>query len=124
MFRRRQSKFEALWRVADVACAVLVVFYVLFDVLDLDGSDLTRFNHTARSTSFQAYMSSELDLDFSSHKLESLNDDSIYFLIPSTAVGNGKWVETSQYSLLNNARDHGYRPGLARNSLPDKSPEH
>ena len=124
MFRRRPSKFSRFWRIADVLCAILVVSYVLFDVLDLDGSDFTKINHASPKASLQVYIPSELDLEFSSHKLEILGLGVIFLLVLSTEVLHGKWVGTSQFSLLRNARDHGYRPGLARNSLPDKSPEH
>jgi hypothetical protein len=124
MFRRRQSKFSRFWRIADVVCTILVLSYVLFDVLDLDGSDLAKFNHALPKASLQVYIPSELDLEFSSHKFEIVGLGVISLLALSTEVVRGKWVETSQFSLLRNARDHGYRPGLARNSLPDKSADH
>ena len=124
MLNRLQTKFSTVSRIVDIVCAILVVSYVLFDVLDLDGSDFTKFNHTQNRASIQVYLPSELEFDFSSHKLEPLGFGAISLVASSTEDVQVKRAESPQYTLLGNARDHGYRPGLARNSLPEKSPDH
>ena len=63
MFKRAQTKFSTLWRIADIVCALLVVFYILFEVLDLDGSDTYRVVAQTVHSAMLAEADSEFRID-------------------------------------------------------------
>jgi hypothetical protein len=110
------------WRVTHVVCALLVFSYILFDVLDLDGSNFSRLLATVERAAIVAEVPDAIPLNYSPEKSEIWGDTSVLFTDQSGRCARLCWIELSRASPLGTARSHGYRVGLARNSLPDSPP--
>jgi len=124
MFKRAQTKFSTLRRIADVACALLVVFYVLFDVLDLDGSNACRIaNHQDHSA-----MVGETDADFRlDDSLELTSSQSAVFLLVgqnSNELTSPRRTKGSAFPLSSAGRSHGDRGCRPEQTATDTSPDH
>ena len=100
----------------------LVFCYVSFDVLDLDGSDFPKLFTSVQRTITAALLPSSTELNYSSESWELCGDKIFLPVDRSAEYGRQSWAELLRASLLGTARSHGYRVGLARNSLPDSSP--
>jgi hypothetical protein len=103
--------------------SILLVFsYVFFDVLDLDGSSLLRLLAPVKRTVTVAVMPSDTQINHSFDHSE-LRDHSILLIANRSGldVRLSRAVGLSSPA-LRRARCHGYRVGLARNSLPDSYP--
>ena len=124
MFKRSQTKYSALWRIADVVCALLVIFYVLFDVLDLDGSDFSKVFNSAHQPKVDAVVRAEAYLDVSAERFVPLRAKGDFLATNASGHAPLPNFDHVQFSLLHTARAHGYRQGLARNSPFDASPDH
>jgi len=94
-----------------VLSVFLVFSYIFFDVLDLDGS----------RTAIVAVVPTAVQLNYSSEQSE-LCDIALLLANRAGLHPRSQWVELLRASRLGTARSHGYRVGLARNSLPDSSP--
>jgi hypothetical protein len=119
---RRLFHSSIFRRVTHVVCALLVFSYILFDVLDLDGSNFSRLLAPVERTAIVAEVPDAIPLNYSPEKYESWGDTSLLFTDQSGLYARLYWTEFSGASPLGTARSHGYRVGLARNSLPDSSP--
>ena len=124
MFKKTQTKFSTLWRIADVVCALLVVFYVLFDVLDLDGSDFSKVFNAAHQTKLDAVVSTEAELDVSAEQFVPVHAKAYFLATNASEHTQLRSSDNVQFSLLSTARAHGYRQGLARNSPFNAPPDH
>jgi len=113
---------STFWRIAHVVCALLVFSYILFDVLDLDGSNFSRLLAIVERAAIVAEVPDAVPLNYSPEKSESRGDTSLFFPDQSGLYGRLYWIDLLRASPLGTARSHGYRVGLARNSLPDSSP--
>jgi hypothetical protein len=109
-------------RATHIVCVLLVFFYILFDVLDLDGSNFSRLLATVERAVIVAELPDAVRLSYSPEKSESWGDTSLLFTDQSGLYARLYWTELLRASPLGTARSHGYRVGLARNSLPDSSP--
>ena len=123
MFKRPQTKFSTFRRIADVACAALVVFYLLFDVLDVDGSNFAHILAPTHKIAFEL-TPAEAEFDFSAKHLEALGIGAFFLAAAFAACAQMRGADRARFSPLRAARAHGYQLGLARNSLPDGSPDH
>jgi hypothetical protein len=101
---------------------LMVISYILFSVLDLDGSDLPKVFNPVQATIIEAVMPTEARLDFSPEKFQHQGDDPFFFADGSREYSRPRSPELSKMSPLRQTRIHGYRIGLARNFLPDSSP--
>jgi hypothetical protein len=124
MFKRSQTKFSTLRRIADVACALLVIFYILFDVLDLDGSDTCRIaNHGDHSamvgeTDADSRLDDSLELTSSQSAINPLvGQNSNEFTRPRRA-------KASAFSLSGAGGSHGDRGCRPELTATDASPYH
>jgi hypothetical protein len=118
----RSFHSSMVWRVTHVVCALLVFSYILFDVLDLDGSNFSRLLATVERATIVAEVTDAISLNYSPEKSESWGNTSLLFTDQSAICARLYWIELLRASRLGIARSHGYRVGLARNSLPDSSP--
>ena len=124
MFKRSQTKYSTLWRIADVACALLVIFYILFDVLDLDGSNVCRIGvHRDYSA-----MVGEADADFrldESLKLTS-SQSAVFPLVGqnSNELTSPRRTQASALALSVAVRSHGDRGCRPEHTATDTSPDH
>jgi hypothetical protein len=110
------------WRATHVLCTLLVFCYILFDVLDLDGSNFSRLLATVERAAIVAEVPDAIPLNYSPEKSESWGDNSLLFTDQSGLCAQLYRKELLRASPLGATRSHGYRVGLARNSLPDSSP--
>jgi hypothetical protein len=119
---RRLFHSSIFWRVTHVVCALLVFSYILFNVLDLDGSNFSRLLTTVERAAIVAEVPDAIRLNYSPEKSESWGDTSLRFTDQSGLCARLYRIELLRASPLGASRSHGYRVGLARNSLPDSSP--
>jgi hypothetical protein len=113
---------SGLRRAAYLACGLIVLSYFLFDVLDLDGSNFLLLLTPLERSVIVAELPSEIELTHSLERSEPLGD--IAFPL---AEKSGNYIRLQRAkrpgsSLLDSARCHGYRVGLARDSVPDSPP--
>ena len=113
---------STFWRITHVVCALLVFSYIFFDVLDLDGSNFSRLRATVERAVSVAEVPDAVPLNYSPEKSESWGNTSLFFPDQSGSYTRPCWSELLRASTLGTARSHGYRVGLARNSLSDSSP--
>jgi hypothetical protein len=104
-----------------VLSVFLVFSYIFFDVLDIDGANFPRLFTPVERAITVAVVPSSAQLNNPSEQ-SGLCD--IAFLLANRAGlhARSQWVELLRASRLGTARSHGYRVGLARNSLSDSPP--
>ena len=122
LWGHRSFNSSIFCRATHTVCILLVFSYVLFDVLDLDGSNFSRLLATVERAAIVAEVPDAVPLNYSPEKSESRGDTSLFFPDQSGLYGRLYWTDLLRASPLGTARSHGYRVGLARNSLPDSSP--
>jgi len=105
-----------------VVCILLVFFYIFFDVLDLDGSTFPSLPTPVERAVVVAEVSSETQLRDAPEPAEPWGNSSLLFADSSGNHDSLRQTEALKFSPLESARAHGYRVGLARDSLPDSSP--
>src|SRR5215468_11867852 len=105
-----------------VLSIVLVLLNILFDVLDLDGSNFPKLFTPVQRTITVAVLPPSTELNFSSEQSEVCGDISLLPADRSAVYSRSSWAELLRTSPLGTARSHGYRVALARNSLPDSPP--
>jgi hypothetical protein len=111
-----------VWRTTYVVSILLVFSYILFDVLDLDGSSIRRLPAPVKTTVIVAVVPSGTRINYCSERSELCGDNSLLFSDRSAECSRPPLAKILRASRLGIARSHGYRVGLARNSLPDSSP--
>ena len=112
----RPETFSPFWRVVYIVSAHLVLSYILFDVLDLDGSNFPRFFASHRIVAVVVPPEAEL-FDFSGQHSPWHSN-----LFSSGDEASPQPAHSSALTPLSSARAHGYKVSLARNSLSDSSP--
>jgi hypothetical protein len=122
LWGRRSFNSSIFWRATHVVCVLLVFSYILFDILDLDGSNFSRLLATVERSTIVAEVPDAVPLNYSPEKSESWGETSL--LLPDQSGLHARlcWTELLRASPLGATRSHGYRVGLARNSLPDSPP--
>ncbi len=118
-FHLQLASTSGLRQAIYVACALVVISYILFDVLDLDGSNFP----SVLAPVEKALIITELPSDVkSNHSFESvgpLGDVSVLSAGNSSGYSQLQRGGIQKFSPLDSARDHGYRVGLGRDSLAD-----
>src|SRR5262245_49147941 len=122
LWGRRSLNSAIFWRATHTVCILLVFSYVLFDVLDLDGSNFSRLLATVEKAAIVAEVPDVIPLKYAPEKSEMWGEISLLFTDQAGSYARPQWAEVLRASTLGTARSHGYRVGLARNSLPDSSP--
>src|SRR5262245_1350942 len=105
-----------------VLSILLVLLNILFDVLDLDGSNLLRLLPPVKRLVTVAVIPSDTQIDYFSAQSELCGDNSLLFVDRAARCCRSPSTKILISSRLSTVRSHGYRVGLARNSLPDSSP--
>ena len=111
-----------VWRATYVVSILLVFSSVFFDVLDLDGSDFPRLFTPMERSITVAVVPSVTQLEYSSAQSGHCGDIPVPFKDESAQSSRPPWAALLRASPFGAVRSHGYRVGLARNSLPDSSP--
>ena len=115
----RPRRWSTLGRIAYIVCAVSIVFYVLFDVLDLDGSDFPTTRAAVDRTvvmvevpkvSIAVYVPERLDLWVNLSVLLPTGPDRSF---------EHKALDVLTLLPLNTPRSHRYRVALPRSATID-----
>jgi hypothetical protein len=112
----RQS---TLGRVVYVICTAFIVFYILFDVLDLDGSDFPTMRAPVNRT---VVMVEAPKIDQNVY-LQKTTDLWVNVTLQSSESGyviHLAALDAPIPLLPDAARAHGYRVALPRSSIPDR----
>jgi hypothetical protein len=115
----RSSRCSTFWRAIYIVSMLLVFSYILFDVLDLDGSDFPRPRAPVERNVVVAEVPKEIKQAYLSERTELWVDHSV--LVPSVS-GESVHVRLARmltFSPLESARTRGYRIALPRSSPSD-----
>jgi hypothetical protein len=99
-------------------CMVFVLSYVFFDVLDLDGSNLTALVTRSERAAIAAETPADAESPHRPARAD-LWDTVVTAPHASALLLHGERSEPVASSPLNSARAHGYRVGLPRDAVPD-----
>ncbi len=114
---------SSLQRAIYVACMLLVFSYILFDVLDLDGSNFPRLLTPVTRAVIVAETVAIIDLQDS--RKPAAPWGSVALLFTDLFEKCSRLVRQTKAAGLDSARSHGYRTGLPRDSVADPaSPYH
>jgi hypothetical protein len=107
-----------VWRVFQAVITVVVLSYVLFEVLDLDGSKLPPLPTAIERSVIASETPAEME---TAHRLDraDLWNDAAVVLDCSALWTQMQSTHASRSSPLDSARAHGYRVGLPRDSIAD-----
>lgn len=124
MFERAQTKFSTFWRIADIVCALLVVFYILFEVLDLDGSDTYRVVAQTAHTAMVAEADSEFQIDDSLELRDLRIAPRLIAAHLSRQFTEPLQVTAWAFPLFASERSHGGRGCHPEPTSTDAAPDH
>jgi hypothetical protein len=119
----RYKDFTACGQALYVICALVIFAYILFDILDLDGSNFAKIFNSSHRTLIGVFVPAEAEFDFAA-KRDSLSFGAVLAfaaLIVDCALPR---ITALPSSGLIGTRAHGWLLALARNSLPDSIPDH
>jgi hypothetical protein len=122
----RSLRVSKAWRAIYLVCALPVCSYILFEVLDLDGSNFPSKSVFERAALERVPIVAEAAGDTSgAYSLEKILLRSDLFALSADTVRERMWVRLTRsltFSLLNCVRTHGYRLALPRSSTLDPFP--
>jgi hypothetical protein len=124
MFKRAQTKFSTLWRIADIVCALLVVFYILFEVLDLDGSDTYRVVAQTVHSAMLAEADSEFRIDDSLELRDRRINPRLIAAHLSSQFTEPLQVTVFAFPLTVSDRSHGDRGCRPEQTTTGAAPDH
>jgi hypothetical protein len=106
-------------RAVYIVCTCFVLSYILFEVLDLDGSDYPSRVAPLKPFSIVAVIPSDAEAGHLSKPLELVRNFTAVVADHFRDYARFQIIILPESSLCNLARAHGYRRGLARDALPD-----
>ena len=115
----RSRRFQLLFRVINIACAILVSFYIFFDVLDLDGSNWPLPRHPTKGQVFIVNGLAEAEPISLPKMVESWEKVSSYFTAPCRVLAYFSSAEALKISAIGLSHRHRYRVALPRSSVLD-----
>ncbi len=115
----RPIYYSFFWRATYVVSTLLVFSYVLFDVLDLDGSDFPKPLAPVERAVILAEIPSNVELVRSLDRAGRWENVPVLFADRSGEHASLRQTEVLRFSPLESARAHRYRVGLPRDSVPD-----
>jgi hypothetical protein len=116
----RPIHYSKFWRAIYLVSMFLVFSYILFDVLDLDGSDFPRPRGPVERNVVVAEVLKEIKQAYLPDRTELWVDHSV--LVPPAMSGESVHVWLTQaltFSPLDSARTRGYRIALPRSAPSD-----
>ena len=119
MFHSDSFHASKAWRVTYFICTLLVFSYILFEVLDLDGSNFSLNQHPLDRAAIIAEVAKDTARVYSVERPELWVD--LARLSPAMP-GEAMWVRlttTLTFMPLNSVRSRGYRIALPRSSPSD-----
>lgn len=119
----RYKDFTTYGQALYILCALVIFSYILFDVLDVDGSDFAKFFNPSHKTLVGVFIPAEAEFDFAA-KRDTLSLNDVYaFAAPVMEIPLPR-IAALPSSALIRTRAHGWLLAFARNSLPDPLPDH
>src|ERR1043166_85978 len=115
----RPFRASRAWRAAYVVCTLLVFSYILFEVLDLDGSSFPLKQYPLDRAAIVAEVAKDTARAYSVEKIQLRGY--LSQLLPSLhcQAMRVRLARAVIFSPLNSVRLHGYRVALPRSSPPD-----
>lgn len=125
LFVFRSFRVSKAWRATYLVCALLVFSYILFEVLDLDGSNLKHSVFERAALERAPIVAEAADDTSGAYALEKILLRGHFSALSPDTVRERIWVRLKRsltFSLLNSVRTHGYRLALPRSSTLDPFP--
>jgi hypothetical protein len=120
----RYKDLTAFGQALYLICALVIFSYVLFDVLDLDGSNFAKIFNSSHRTFIGAFVPAEAEFDFAAKRDSLMTLGAIFVLAALVVTCTGLRLTHGPVSALIRTRAHGSLLAFARNSLPDSIPDH
>ena len=117
----RSAHCSTFWRAIYVVCMCVVFSYVLFDVLDLDGSDFPRPRAPVERNVVVAEVPKDIKLVYGLDKIEVWIEHSILTPAISGQAVSIRLSSLSAFLPFDSPRAHRYRVALPRSSPSDPS---
>jgi hypothetical protein len=108
-----------VWRACYILCTLLVSLYILFDVLDLDGSNLPRVNSPVREFVVAVEVTSDMEFVHTSDQAAPWENSTLVTDESPQEHARFEIFEIPRSSPLDVARSHRYRASLPRDSITD-----
>jgi len=115
----RYNHCSTLWRATYIVCMLLVFSYILFDVLDLDGSDFPRPRAPVERNVVVAEVPKEIKQAYLSERTELWVDHSALVPAMFDESVHVRFTRMLTFSPLEFGRTRGYRTALPRSSPSD-----
>ncbi len=132
IFSTRRSRFmrsglkavhcSKVWRACYILCTLLVSLYILFDVLDLDGSNLPHVNSPVRESVVAVEVTSDMEFVHTSDQAAPWENSTLVADESPQEHARFEIFEIPRSSPLDVARSHRYRASLPRDSITDLFP--
>ncbi len=119
----RYKDLTAYGQALYIICALVIFSYILFDVLDVDGSDFAKFFNPSHKTLIGVFIPAEAEFDFAA-KRDSLSVSAVHAFAALVIEIPLPRIAALPLSALIRTRAHGSLLAFARNSLPDSIPDH
>lgn len=115
----RSSRCSTFWRAIYIVSMLLVFSYILFDVLDLDGSDFPRPRAPVERNVVVAEVPKDIKHAYLSERTELWVDHSVPVPAMFDESVHVRLTRMLTFSPLESARTRGYRIALPRSSPSD-----
>lgn len=115
-------QWSILRRAIFIVCSLLVISYILFDVLDLDGSDFPSPLPPVKRSTVVAEVPKNMEHSYLPGPARFCGDASILIATGSGESGALQRANMFRSSPLDSARARGYRVALPRASIADCFP--
>jgi hypothetical protein len=119
MLSYRRHAHSSSFLAAYAVCALLIVTYVFSEVLDVDGSNAPRLVAPLNRSVISAEVPSDTQVARSPERVDRLENTPVLFGEDAEKYVRRQVLRVRTSSPLAAARSHGYRVGLARDSVPD-----
>jgi hypothetical protein len=113
-----------LRQAAGIACVPIVFAYIFFDVLDLDGSNLTRFLTHMERAAIVAEAITGIELQDPPQAADSRDHLAALSTDHFREIGRPRQTRTLSFALPYSTRSHGDRASSQRDFHSDASPDH
>lgn len=119
----RYQDLTAYGQALYIICALIIFVYILFDVLDVDGSEFAKCFNPSHKTLIGVFIPAEAEFDFAA-KRDSLSLGAVYAFTALVVESALTRIAVLPLSALTRTRAHGSLLAFPRNSLPDAIPDH
>jgi hypothetical protein len=115
----RSVKFSVLWRTISIICVMMVFSYILFEVLDLDGSNFPLQRYPVESNAIVPETETNTIRPYLIRLAEPRTEFSFSWLTKHVDWVHLRLIETLTVPGFTQVQRRGYRAPLPRSSIPD-----